>query len=234
MGRNFETAKMALSDIDEHRFVPVLQHQGASYSGFHQGAGETTITELLQTDLPKYSLVLIDEVETSLHPRAQRRLVRDLAERARELELQIILTTHSLFVLDELPFEARAHIAVTDRGRRTVIYGVSPEFAMSKIDDVTQFECDLYVEDARAKTLLIEVLARHAPPFVSRCQVSLMGQLRSDNRLESWLIRDGFLANESCSSTAIKGIPSGAFDYLKTRQSAWFLKIYTAFRGKAV
>ena len=42
---------------------------------------------------------------------------------------------------------------------------------MSKIDDVTQFECDLYVEDARAKTLLIEVLARHAPPFVSRCQV---------------------------------------------------------------
>lgn len=171
MGRSFETAKMAISSLDDHRVVPVLGHQGASYSGFHQGAGETTITELLQTDLPKYSLVLVDEVETSLHPRAQRRLVRDLAERARELELQIILTTHSPFILDELPFEARAHIAITDQGKRSLIYGVSPEFAMSKIDDVAQFECDLYVEDNRAKALLIEVLHKHAPPLVARCQV---------------------------------------------------------------
>jgi predicted ATPase len=171
MGREFDTARMALSDIDEHRQVPVLGHQGASYSGFHQGAGETTITELLQTDLPKYSLVLIDEVETSLHPRAQRRLIRDLAERARELELQIILTTHSPFILDELPFEARAHIALTNQGKRTLIYGVSPEFAMSKIDDVAQYECDIYVEDNRAKTLLTEILAKHAPALASRCQV---------------------------------------------------------------
>jgi predicted ATP-dependent endonuclease of OLD family len=43
------------------------------------GAGQTTILELIQADLPRHSLVLIDEVETSLHPRAQRRVVRDLA-----------------------------------------------------------------------------------------------------------------------------------------------------------
>ncbi|MBX5180963.1 ATP-binding protein [Rhizobium lentis] len=34
-------------------------------------------------DYPKYGLVLIDEVETSLHPRAQRRLMRDLTDSAR-------------------------------------------------------------------------------------------------------------------------------------------------------
>lgn len=170
MGREFDSAKMALTDIDAHRAVPVLGHQNVYYSGFHQGAGETTITELLQTDLPKYSLVLIDEVETSLHPRAQRRLIRDLAERARELELQIILTTHSPYVLEELPFEARAHIALNDQSR-TVIYGVSPEFAMTKMDDVPQFECDVYVEDKRAQALVTEILARYAPELVSRCQI---------------------------------------------------------------
>jgi predicted ATPase len=170
MGREFDGAKMALTDIDNHREVPVLGHQGSSYSGFHQGAGETTITELLQTDLPQYSLVLIDEVETSLHPRAQRRLVRDLAERARELELQIILTTHSPYVLEELPFEARAHISLTGQAR-SFMYGVSPEFAMTKMDDVPQYECDIYVEDNRAKILITEVLAKYAPALISRCQI---------------------------------------------------------------
>ena len=37
----------------------------------HQGAGETTVAELLQADLPRNGIVLIDEIESSLHPRAQ-------------------------------------------------------------------------------------------------------------------------------------------------------------------
>ncbi|WP_369121122.1 AAA family ATPase, partial [Sphingobium baderi] len=40
-------------------------------------------------------MVLIDEIESSLHPRAQRRLMRDLAEAARLQECQIIISTHS-------------------------------------------------------------------------------------------------------------------------------------------
>lgn len=170
MGREFEVAKMALTDIDTHRSIPVLRQRGSQYSGFHQGAGETTVAELLQADLPQYSLVLIDEIESSLHPRAQRRLVRDLAERARELELQIVLTTHSPFILDELPFEARAHIVQIESDRR-IIYGVSPEFSMSKMDDVPQYECDVYVEDRAAKTLLTEILAKYASHLISRSQI---------------------------------------------------------------
>jgi hypothetical protein len=169
MGRQFDMAKMSKADIDPKREIPILGHHGLMYSGFHQGAGETTIAELIKTDLPKYSLVLIDEIETSLHPRSQRRVIRDLAERCRELELQIILTTHSPFVLDELPQAARAHIVETPSGR-TIVYGVSPEFAMTKMDDVAQYECDLYVEDKRAQALMVEILFRHAPSLVSRCR----------------------------------------------------------------
>jgi predicted ATPase len=161
MGRTYEFAKMALTTIDAKRRVPVMGHQGVKYSGFHQGGGETTIAELIQADLPKYSLVLIDEVETSLHPRAQRRLLRDLADKCRESELQIVLTTHSPFILDELPLEARAQIIQTEAGR-SIVYGVSPEFAMTKMDDVPQYECDVYVEDKRSQILLIEILIKHA------------------------------------------------------------------------
>lgn len=171
MGREYQVVKMALTDIDPLRSVPVMGQQGTSYSGFHQGAGETTIAELIQTDVPKYSLVLIDGVETSLHPRSQRRLMRDLADKCRENELQIILTTHSPFILDELPYEARAQIIQTETGR-SIVYGVSPEFAMTKMDDMPHYDCDLYVEDKRSQIMLVEILVNHAKPeLVLGCRI---------------------------------------------------------------
>ena len=175
MGRDYELTRMAVTDIDPTRAIPVIGYHSAVYSGFHTGAGETMIAELLQTDLPKYSLVLIDEVETSLHPRAQRRLIRDLAERCRELELQIVLTTHSPFILDELPNEARAYIMETVAGRM-IVYGVSPEFAMTKMDDIPHYECDLYVEDKRSQILVTEILIAHArPELVLSCRIITCG-----------------------------------------------------------
>lgn len=170
LGRSYEGAKMALTDADNHRRVPVIEQGGISYSGFHQGAGETTIAELLEADLPKYSLVLIDEAESSLHPRAQRRLVRDLAEKCRQRELQIILTTHSPYILEELPAEARACI-LQSGGVREIVYGVSPAFAMSKMDELPQYEIDVYVEDERAKRLVVELLTKYDRDLVNRCQV---------------------------------------------------------------
>ena len=170
MGRQYDVAKMAATDADPDRSVSVLTEKNISYSGFHSGAGETTIAEFLEADFPKYGLVLIDEVETSLHPRAQRRLMRDLAERCRERELQIVLTTHSPYVLDELPLEARAYIIKRADSTREIVYGVSSEFAMSKMDDIPHTECDLYVEDDRAAMLVVEILTAHKPSLVHRCR----------------------------------------------------------------
>jgi hypothetical protein len=170
MGRVYDLAKMALTNIYTDRTVPVLVQQGNRYSGFHQGAGETSIAELLEADLPQYSIILIDEIESSLHPRAQRRLIRDLADRCRERELQVVITTHSPYILAELPPEARAYIMQVGNTRE-IIYGVSPEFAMTKMDDIAQPECDLYVEDVRAQAMLTEILVAHSPELVERCQI---------------------------------------------------------------
>lgn len=170
LGRSYDGVKMATSQADATREVPVISSQGAVFSGFHQGAGETTLVELLTKDLPRHSLVLIDEIESSLHPRMQRRLIRDLAEICRVFELQVVLTTHSPYVLEELPPEARAHIVLAG-GRREIVYGVSPEFAMSTMDDVAHHECDLYVEDDQGAAMLVEILAAHNPGLVQRCQL---------------------------------------------------------------
>jgi len=168
MSREYDNARMAFADIDENREIPVLSKSGQIYSGFHQGSGETTIAELLRAELPQYGLVIIDEVESSLHPRAQRRLIRDLAVAARGRECQIIVSTHSPYVLEELPLAARVYILETG-GSKEIVNGVSPQFAMTKMDDEHHPECELYVEDPRAAVWLGEILSRHAKEYFVRC-----------------------------------------------------------------
>ena len=170
MGREYQSARIALSDYDVSRPIPVLEKEGREYSGFHQGSGETTIAELLDVDLPKNGLVLIDEIESSLHPRAQRRLMRDLAEAARLRECQIIISTHSPYILEELPLRARNYILETG-ATKELVTGVSPQFAMTKMDDEAHPECELFVEDEGAKTLLGELLSKHMRDLFPRCQI---------------------------------------------------------------
>ena len=188
MGRPYDSARMAVSDIDVGREVPVIARSGYEYSGFHQGSGEITVVELIKNGVPKYSLLLIDELESSLHPRSQRRLVRDLAEQCRLQEAQVILTTHSPYVLEELPVEARLHI-LESQGQKIVVGGISPEFAMTKMDDEVHPECDLYVEDNAARVMLEEILAKHNPEVFVRCDVVPYGSAAVGQAL-------GLMANE--------------------------------------
>jgi predicted ATPase len=189
MGRPYDSARMALSTIDDDRDVPVISRRSTEYSGYHQGSGETTVTELLQADLPKYGLVLIDEIESSLHPRAQRRLIRDLAEQCREREFQLMLTTHSPYILEELPLEARMYILETDDTKK-VISGVSPQFAMTKMDDDVYPECDLYVEDVAAKVMLEEILAFHGKEIFARCAIVPFGSANVGHALGQMVAGD--------------------------------------------
>jgi predicted ATPase len=174
MGRTYDSARMALSSIDDTRDVPVISQHRQEYSGFHQGSGEMMVTELLQAYLPRYGLILIDEFESSLHPRAQRRLIRDLAEQCRQREFQIVISTHSPYVLEELPLEARMYILET-QGEKKIVPGVSPQFAMTKMDDDVHPECDLYVEDNAAGIMLSELLALHGKEFFPRCTIVPFG-----------------------------------------------------------
>ena len=196
MGRVYDAARMALTDFDPTRPVPVMSHQGAPYSGFHSGAGETTVAELLRVDPPQYGIVLIDEIESSLHPRSQRRLIRDLAQLCYQRELQIILTTHSPYILEELPLEARVYIHLS-KGCRTIINGVSPDFAMTQMDDEAHPECDLYVEDDRAGTMLIEILVAGSRGVVPRCRTIAFGAA-SVGRALGEMVANGRFPRASC------------------------------------
>lgn len=174
LGKQYEDAGISTTDAGDDKPVPVLSANGRRYSGFHQGAGEITAAELLAIQYPRHSLILIDEIETSLHPRAQRRLMRDLATIARLNEIQIILTTHSPYVLEELPDEARIYLMEGQAGKNPVV-GVSPDFAMTRMDEEAHPECDIYVEDNRAGTMLSEMIIRADRDILTRCKIIPFG-----------------------------------------------------------
>lgn len=201
MGRSYDTARHSLTTADETRWIPVVSNAAAEYSGFHQGAGEKSLIDLLRFDFPRYSIVLIDEFETSLHPRSQRRLVRDLAEQCREKELQVIVTTHSPYVLEELPPEARVYVMRTPQGR-AFITGVSPDFALTKMDETSHPEVDIYVEDEIAGIMFEEITASRRLQALSQCEVvpygaasvgKALGQMLAEGRFprKSLVFLDG-------------------------------------------
>ncbi len=116
--------------------------------------------------------------------------MRDLAKLARELDLQIVLTTHSPYVLAELPPEGRIYLMDGVAGK-TVVTGVSPEFAMTRMDEEQHPECDVYVEDPRAATLVSEAVVRGERDILSRLQLIpfgsaqvgiSLGTMKSQNR----------------------------------------------------
>lgn len=175
MGEEYDSAKMAYSTVDSGRAIPVLSKSGKSYSGYHHAMGELTAAELTSKSVEKYSLLIIDEIESSLHVRTQRRMMRDLARIAREKECQIIISTHSPTILEELPIGARTYVLKTNTSR-SIAVGVTPQFAMTKMDDREHPDCEIFVEDDRAKVWLSEILSRYAPELVMRSTIIPYGK----------------------------------------------------------
>lgn len=178
LGRNYSKARFATSDVDKKRQVGLLEREWGELSQFHQGAGEDATLDLFRTlqGIPENSLLLVDEVEASLHPRAQRRLVRFLLWLARQRRIQIVLSTHSPFVLQELPQEARILLLPGPQGL-SIVYGVSADFAMTRLDDEVHPEVHVFVEDREAEILLREIFASNedTAKLLQRIQINPVG-----------------------------------------------------------
>lgn len=174
IGRAYETAEMATND---NKQIGIVAQNGQTYSNFHQGAGEDSALDLLYLlgKAPAGSLILIDEIEAALHPKAQRGLVNELLRIATEKHLQVIVTTHSPYILEQLPTRARIYIATDRNGDRDVVYGVSTEFAMGLMDDEHHTELDLYCEDEAASVITDHLVRLAAAEAGNRVRITSVG-----------------------------------------------------------
>ncbi len=102
--------------------------KGDTYSEFHMASGERSVLRMsMEISSLNNALVLIDEVETGLHPYVQRQLMLHLQRLSLRRKLQIIVTTHSPVVLESVPVEGRIFL------RRNENHDVSVEAPMRDI-----------------------------------------------------------------------------------------------------
>ena len=96
-------------------FAEIEGDEETRYSEFHMSSGERTIVRISK-DISglENALVLIDEVDTGMHPYTQQQAMLELQRSALRQKLQIVVASHSPVILDSVPPEGRIFL---DRDR---------------------------------------------------------------------------------------------------------------------
>ena len=132
-----------------------IASDGISYTSFNMGAGEEVAITLISriNKLPLGSLVLIEEIELGLHPKAQKKLIESIMKIVKEKKLQLVFTTHSPYIFDILPPQAKILLKkVSDK--LEVIQSPSNTMAFIELTGDDKKDLTIYVEDEIAKQLV--------------------------------------------------------------------------------
>lgn len=162
----------------EHRSTQVVtvERGGNSYSEANMGCGEGRIQHIIRVleALPGKSLVLLEEPETSLHPSAQHEFAKYLMDVCIRKRHQIILTTHSEFVLQALPSSSTIYLHRTPTGIFP-IPGITASQAKSLMTEGHVKALHVFVEDEVAKSVLREIILRIDPQFLQVIEIHPLG-----------------------------------------------------------
>lgn len=148
-----------VEEINRKKFT-IRRTSENGYTSFNMGAGEDSLIALLAqlSQLPEGSLVVIDEVETALHPAAQRKLIDALLQLSWDRKLQIIGSTHSHHIIDNLPRAARKLI-IREHDSHRVVPSPTTMLALSEISEQQNKELLVICEDPFAASLLTTALS---------------------------------------------------------------------------
>lgn len=151
-------------------------NNGTSYTSLSMGAGEQRLMRIIDTvvSAPSYSLILIDEIDLTLHTAALLRLMEILNEKAVRKHLQIVFTSHreELCKLDYI--EIRHLLKKGDY--QTVLEHSTPE-CIDRLTGQTTRELDIFVEDSLAKAIVCEVLSEKG--ILRRANVICFGSCKN-------------------------------------------------------
>ena len=140
-------------------FAEVEGDGNVQYSEFHMSSGERTILRISK-DIShlKDALILIDEVDTGLHPYTQQQLMLELQRIALRQNLQVIVASHSPVVLDSVPAEGRKFL---DRDERTAEVRLMPAYRdifQKSLYGQSSDQLSILCEDEVAEGVLLGVL----------------------------------------------------------------------------
>lgn len=103
------------------------------------------------------AMIVIDEIELSLHTLAQRRLVEKLEEFSNEYNIMIIFTTHSLQII-EVMNPNNIFLFENKDGVCSISSPCYPGYLTSRLESHKYYDRIILVEDELAEMFIIEIL----------------------------------------------------------------------------
>lgn len=147
-------------------------HRG--YSEAYAGSGEFAAIMLVKaiSRAPEGSLILLDEPETSLHPGAQRELMRYVARQCVSKKLQVILATHAPAIVEELPNVARKLLDIHPASGRVELISQSASIdeSFSRVG-ARYTSSTIIVEDELAKEFILRAARVRGKDFMNSIHV---------------------------------------------------------------
>ena len=131
----------------------------ARYSEFHMSSGERAVLRISK-DISrlKDALVLIDEVDTGLHPYTQQQVMLELQRIALRRNLQIVVASHSPVVLDSVPPDARIFLDRDDRTAEVRLLPAYRDIFQKALYGQSRDKLSILCEDAVAEGAILGVL----------------------------------------------------------------------------
>ena len=152
-----------------------LRKKGMEYSEAFAGTGESRVTLLINDILnaPAHSLILLDEPEISLHPSAIKRLEKFLLSQALYKNQQIVVTTHSPYIIEKLPQKAIKFFK-KNNSNRVIVTNETENEAAFELDSDVRGSVEIFVEDKLSKELVEHAINNNSEFVKEKINVNVL------------------------------------------------------------
>lgn len=135
----------------------VMTRKGETYLDYTMGAGEQRVFFIVEMvfKVPEGSLILIDEIELLLHAQALKRFVEFLSRKAKERNLQIVFTSHSVLMTTMREYMNIEYLSKA--GEQTLVSKDIPYDAFFEFAADSSKPLHLLVEDLLSEIIIQEL-----------------------------------------------------------------------------
>ena len=152
---------------------------GLRYSEAFAGSGEYAVAMIVHriSNAEECSLILLDEPEVSLHPRAQKVLLTFLADQVKRKKHQIIFASHSPDMIRSLPPDAIKVLDLNPTTNKVFLTSTmtNAHDAFVRLGIAPTNRLTIHVEDDLAEMIILRALRPLSPETLSQLRITILG-----------------------------------------------------------
>ena len=176
IGKNYSEIQFCELDYSDDISIPFFKIKESvfSYDTLKMGKGEYFIIYLFWVlkNLKNNSTLILDEPENGISISSQKHLMDYLALCVNEKKINLIITTHSPFILERIPLDS-IRIVSRESSVTSIIQPKSILTITSHLDLEADYDGILLVEDQTAKDFLCFLLESFNQDLLSKFEVSI-------------------------------------------------------------